>query len=137
MNSRESWIAAVPSCIAVMICFLILGCAAEVTRHTVVFNSLGSASDTGQKLVRKNELVTFNSGYERTIQKDSPWKLVGSVPQGKVYASLGSVFSVEGAHVHEAYLVVTKGNLVGFYLPVEKSFSPLNLVRVINLWEEK
>lgn len=136
MNSRESWIAAVPSCIAAMVCFLIMGCAAEVTRHTVVFNSLASASDTEQRLVKRNELVTFNSGYERAILKDSSWKLVGSVPQGRVYASSGSAFSVEGAHVHEAYLVVAKGNLVGFYLPVEKSFTPLNSVRVVNLWEE-
>lgn len=136
MNSRGSWIAVVPSCIAVMVCFVIFGCAAEVTRHTVAFSSLASASGAELRLVKRNELVTFNSGYERAILKDSPWKLVGSVPQGKVYASSGSVFSVEGAHVHEAFLVVTKGNLVGFYLPVEKSFTPLNSIRVVNLWEE-
>jgi len=31
---------------------------------------------------------------------------------------------VEGAHVHEAYLVVAGDRLVGFYLPVEKAYSP-------------
>lgn len=136
MNSRKSWNAAVPSCVAAMVCIFMSGCAAEVTRHKVAFNSSESRSNVEQRLVKRNEIVTFNSGYERAILKDSPWKLVGSVPQGRVYASAESVFSVEGAHVHEAYLVVTKGNLVGFYLPVEKSFTPLNSIRVVNLWEE-
>jgi hypothetical protein len=120
-----------------MACFILYGCAAEVARDTVAFTSLASTSCTERRLVKRNEVVTFNSGYERAIAKDSQWKLVGSVPQGRVYASAASTFSVEGAHVHEAYLVVNKGNLVGFYLPVEKSFTPLNSVRLVNLWEEK
>jgi hypothetical protein len=137
MNQKKSWTPARPSYIAAMACFILYGCAAEVARDTVAFTSLASRSDTERRLVKRNELVTLNSGYERTILKASQWKLVGSVPQGRVYASVASNFSVEGAHVHEAYLVVNKGNLVGFYLPVEKSFTPFDSVRLVNLWEEQ
>jgi hypothetical protein len=36
------------------------------------------------------------------------------------------VFTVEGSHIHEAYLVVDSGTLVGFYLPAEQSYSKLD-----------
>ena len=29
--------------------------------------------------------------------------------------------TVEGSHIHEAYIVVTERSLVGFYLPVERT----------------
>jgi len=45
--------------------------------------------------------------------------------QGTGSTSVGGVFTVEGAHVHEAWPVVSVGELVGFYLPVEKAFMPL------------
>ena len=38
--------------------------------------------------------------------------------------SVRRYFTVEGAHVHEAYLVIAGEKLVGFYLPVESSFAP-------------
>jgi hypothetical protein len=34
------------------------------------------------------------------------------------------VFMVEGAHVHEAYLVLDGDQVVGYYLPVERAFAP-------------
>jgi hypothetical protein len=39
---------------------------------------------------------------------------------------MNDVFTIEGAHIHEAYLVVDAGDqLVGFYLPAEQAFSPM------------
>jgi hypothetical protein len=59
-------------------------------------------------------------GYQRTLQKETRWDLVGSIAEGEVYKPRDQVLTVECSHVHEAYLVVSGGNLVGFYLPVEK-----------------
>jgi hypothetical protein len=50
------------------------------------------------------------------------WQKTGSIGQGDVYKRVGDVFTIEGAHVHEAHIVVSKQELVGFYLPVEKVF---------------
>ena len=135
MDKIDSWLGVLRICVAATLCFFLMGCAAEVMRHPATLQSIESLG-ADRRQVRQDRLVTFNSGYERVIRKDTTWKLVGSISQGKVYASADGVFSVEGAHVHEAYLVVARGELVGFYLPVERSFAPLNSARVVNLWEE-
>jgi hypothetical protein len=47
------------------------------------------------------------------------------VAEGVVYRSRDQTLTVECSNVFEAYLVVAGQRLVGFYLPVEKGFSPL------------
>lgn len=69
--------------------------------------------------------ITLSTGYTRTLPADSQWQSVGTLPQGMVYRRVGDVFSIEGRHVHEAYLVVNGTALQGFYLPGEASYSPL------------
>ena len=49
----------------------------------------------------------------------------GAIAQGTVYRAAQGVFTLEGANIHEAYLVLRGQELVGFYLPVEQAFSPL------------
>ncbi|MFX8297360.1 hypothetical protein ABTL30_20295, partial [Acinetobacter baumannii] len=51
---------------------------------------------------------------------------VGTVPQGVVYRPVGTIFTIEGRQVHEAYLVIADQRLVGFYLPGEQAYSPLS-----------
>lgn len=120
-----------------LLCILLTGCAAEVVKQPASLKPLATGSGNALQRVGRDTPVIFDTGYERIIRKDSSWKPVGRIAQGKVYACANDTFSVEGAHVHEAYLVVTSGALVGFYLPVEKSFSPLQSNHVVNLWEEK
>jgi predicted acetyltransferase len=48
----------------------------------------------------------------------------GRSQEGQVYKPVDGVFTVEGAQVHEAHLVLEGDRLVGFYLPVERAFSP-------------
>ena len=64
------------------------------------------------------------TGYGRTLRAGTHWNLFGSLERGQVYRSPDQVLTVEGYDVHEAYLVVRDGTLVGFYLPVEKKFTP-------------
>jgi hypothetical protein len=73
------------------------------------------------------ESVTFrlSTGYARTLTAPSRWRLVGRLPQGNVYRSADSVLTIEGRQMHEAYLVIRDDALVGFYLPGEAVFSPL------------
>lgn len=77
-----------------------------------------------QTLGRQLDIV-LDTGYSRTVKAGSQWQLVGNIIQGTVYRPLRDVFTLEGAHIHEAYLVVGNGKLVGFYLPAEGGFSPL------------
>lgn len=120
---------------AIIGCGLLIGCAAEVVRYPVVFTPATSATSIDQRVVPRDIRVTLLTGYERVIHKGTIWRLAGSVPQGEVFSPVDGVFSVEGAHVHEAYIVVNNGRLLGFYLPVERSFSALEDGNVISIWE--
>lgn len=75
-------------------------------------------------LVRETEIV-LATAYRRTLAAGSRWKYAGRIPQGEVYRPHMDVFTLEGSHVHEAYLVLEHGLLVGFYLPAEQGYSAL------------
>lgn len=78
------------------------------------------------RVVSKAAEVQLPTGYTRTLRAGSTWRLAGMLPQGEVYRPVGDVFTLEGAHIHEAYLVVKSDALVGFYLPAERAFSPMD-----------
>jgi hypothetical protein len=69
--------------------------------------------------------VEVPNEYPRTLAAGSRWRHVGAVPAGEVYRPVGGVFTIEGRQVHEAYLVVSKSALVGFYLSGESRYSDL------------
>lgn len=133
MKSRPARSLAFP---VAALCLLLSACAAEVARQPTTFAPFNAAGHADQRLVMQDVHATLNSGYTHLIPKGMKCELAGSIPQGKVYRPTNTVFSIEGAHVHEAYLVVNKGNLVGFYLPVERAFSALN-ANNLKLWEEQ
>lgn len=67
----------------------------------------------------------IGTGYGRVLRQGTRWELVGAIAQGDVYRSRDQTLTVEGYNVHEAYVVVQDDLLVGFYLPVEKTFTPV------------
>lgn len=68
--------------------------------------------------------LTLAHGYRRVLKKGTRWSPVGSIAQGDVYRTPDQVLTVEASNIHEAYIVVASGSLVGFYLPIERSFTP-------------
>jgi hypothetical protein len=108
-----------------LIALVILGleaCASEVVRRPTDLVPAGESPEAIEVLADKT--IKVGPGYERVIRRGSVWKLVGRSPEGDVYRPVDHVFTVEGAQVHEAYLVLEKDTIVGFYLPVERAFSP-------------
>lgn len=83
--------------------------------------------DAGTSSFRLAEAVAvdFQTGFRRTLKPGTHWKRIGTLPEGDVFEPTDTVFTVEGRHVREAYLVVDEGILVGFFLPVEDAFVPL------------
>jgi hypothetical protein len=77
--------------------------------------------------------VKLSTGYSTTLRANTRWELVGTVPQGEVYRTRDQVVTLEGDHIHEGYVVVKQGALVGFYLPVERTFSPLTEVQPLSI----
>lgn len=124
-----------PSLISAALCLLLAACATEVARQPGNFTPLAATGNIESRIIQRDVSVTLNSGYSRLVPRGMKCELVGSVSQGKVYRAANTVFTVEGAHIHEAYLVVERGNLVGFYLPVERAFTTF-VSNDTRLWEE-
>jgi len=105
-------------------------CAAEVVRQQADFTPVAAAAARAEIEITEDVEVPVSRNYNRVLARGSRWQLVGTTPQGGVYRRSDGVFTVEGAHVHEAYLVLAADRLVGFYLPVEKAFSPTTPVTI-------
>ena len=106
---------------------MVTACASEVVRTQATLGP--AAAGEGPRIELAEEAtVRFSSGYSRALPVGSVWELRGTLPQGNVYERVGGIFTVEGAHVHEAFLVVSGNRLVGYYLPVEHAFSPAEAI---------
>ena len=81
--------------------------------------------------------IRLETGYTRTLAAGSNWQRVGTLSQGTVYRPVGTIFTIEGRQVHEAYLVITNQRLVGFYLPGEQAYSPLSTAVSITTGESQ
>ena len=99
-------------------------CASEIVRTPISFEQ---SAGSDQRRIQIRELVTIDlpTGYQRSILTGSRWQKVGRTPAGDVYRPVGTVFTIEGANNHEAYLVLRDGRLVGFYLPGERAYSTM------------
>jgi hypothetical protein len=106
---------------------LTCGCAfnlADVTYHPALIEEAGSGA-VPFTLAADAEIHGAPCGYSRRLRKETRWNPVGRVAEGIVYRSPDQTLTIECSNVFEVYLVVDRQRLVGFYLPVEKGFSPL------------
>jgi hypothetical protein len=99
-------------------------CASAVPSTAVQLEPVATDRAAVLKLDKAAE-IRLPTGYLRFLPAASRWQRVGRLPQGDVYRPVDTVFTIEGRHVHEAYLVVSAGSLVGFYLPGESGYSGL------------
>lgn len=113
---------------------IVVGCASEVTRSSAELTT--DNLHLNKKLSSASAVsLTLDSGYARTIAAGTEFVEIGHLKQGIVLKPTATTFTVEGANMHEAYLVVAKEHIVGFYLPVEHAYSPLSQSVVISLQE--
>lgn len=103
---------------------LLGGCASPVRTEPVSFAPL-TAQPARVVQIAQDTTATLPTGYPRTLKAGSQWRLAGSVSQGEVYRPVNTVFTIEGRHTHEAYLVISKGQLHGFYLPGKAQYAAL------------
>lgn len=111
---------------ALLLVSILNGCAFDVIRMKQEPTSL-TVSPTAPPAFRIQETTSFKlgTGYTRTLKEQTVWRYVGSVSQGDVFRTQDQILTVEGSNIHEAYIVVSGQKVVGFYLPVEKTFTPL------------
>ncbi len=118
--NRATWVAAWLCAAAA----LLAGCASEVRREPVEL--VAAAGEQGRRFGNTVLVEAMpESGYGRRIAAGTEFLVVGRITQGLVLKPTQTVLTVEGAHMHEAYAVHRDGQLVGFYLPVERAFTSL------------
>jgi hypothetical protein len=109
-----------------LISLALTACAPMVPTAPVTFIPHASTKPAPELHLTAAVEVPVGPGYKRTLAANSRWRMAGTVPQGDVYRPGEGVFTIEGRQVHEAYLVVARRALVGFYLPAESRYSPLS-----------
>jgi hypothetical protein len=98
-------------------------CAPEVVRRPTQLTPGTDQPPVTLEILEKAS-IPVGPGYHRDIDRGSLWTRIGRSAEGDVFKPVDRVFTVEGAHIHEAYLVLDGDRVVGFYLPVERAFSP-------------
>jgi len=76
--------------------------------------------------LQASAIGSSSEGYARTLKRNSSWRKIGTIRQGDILKPLDTTLTAEAIHVREAYIVVKQNRWVGFWLPVEKAFSPLD-----------
>lgn len=113
-----------PRAIAAALVLTLTACA-TVHHSPSRLQARAASAQAAPRVLAKEVGITLDTGYERTLKAGSRWRAAGTVDQGDVYRPVGDVFTIEGANIHEAWLVVRDGTLVGFYLPAEHGYSAL------------
>jgi hypothetical protein len=103
---------------------LLSGCAFDVIHLHQVPAHFEAASGTAETWVLGADArVPLERGYATPLRRGSAWFRVGRIEQGDVYRTMDQIVTVEASNVHEAQLVLSGNLAVGFYLPVERTFT--------------
>lgn len=109
-----------------------MSCSVQQTR---LKTSLVS-SDHHHYIYKLAESVTLESTNtaDTHLKYGTTWTLVGKIEKGDVYQTKDQVVIVNSFNVYEAYIVVKGRNVVGYYLPIEKTFvktirTPIKLIQ--------
>ncbi len=73
--------------------------------------------------------IDLGTGYRRKLNKGTEWHYVGTISQGDIFKTNDQVLTVEGSNIFEAFIVISEKKLVGFFLPVEETYSPLSTTK--------
>jgi len=84
------------------------------------------SSDQDAWTLTQDVKISLDTGYHRKLKAGTHWALIGKIENGDVYKTNDQILAVEGSNIYEACIVVSEGQLVGFYLPAKHSFSPLS-----------
>ena len=122
--------------IVLTVCFCIIllsGCAFDLVHVKQTPIQLTSIQNLKKSWKLVDEVkVRLDTGYSRKLKGGTKWDYVGNIEYGDVYKTKDQIVTVEGSNIFEAYIVVSDDNIVGFYLPVENTYSPLSSPKKIH-----
>ena len=110
-------------CIGVAL-LLLAGCAFDVLHlHQVPAHFEAASGSTETWVLGQEARIRLAQGYATPLRQGTLWRRVGRVEQGDVFKTTDQAVTVQASNVYEAQLVMSGNTIVGFYLPVERSFT--------------
>ena len=106
---------------------LLNACAFDVVRLKQIPVELQTGSSCMEKFtLTADTKIKAGPGYSRILKSGTLWECVGKLSQGNVYKTKDQILTVEASNIFEANIVVADQTIIGYYLPVERSFYPLD-----------
>lgn len=118
-----------PAIISAMTAVAILGsgCAFDLTHVKQSPANFQPVSAGGSRWKLNQEVkISIGTGYSTRLKAGTRWEQVGKIEQGDIFKTSDQILTVEASNIHEAYLVVRDGMVTGFYLSVERTFTPVS-----------
>jgi hypothetical protein len=110
------------------------GCAFDVVQLKKYPTQFEAAVTSDEVWVLKDDVtVKLARGWATPLKKGTLWQKVGTTPDGDVYKTHSQVVTVEASNMFEADPVINRGEIIGFYLPVEKSYTPADPPVIVSL----
>src|SRR5262245_34836983 len=112
---------------ALLCALFLVGCAFDVISIRQLPAAIQPATETESAatwMLDQDTRVRLVQGFSTGLKKGTSWRQVGRIEQGDVLRTSDQIVAVEASNQHEAYLVVKNDIATGFYLPVEKTFTP-------------
>jgi hypothetical protein len=101
------------------------GCAFDVVSVNQMPATLTPVAGPPARFVLPGEVsVSIGTGFSTHLHQGTAWVEVGKIAQGQVFTTKDQVVTVEASNISEAQLVVSGEKIVGFFLPVERTFTP-------------
>ncbi len=66
--------------------------------------------------------VKASNASATKLKAGTTWQEIGRIEHGVVFKTKDQVVIVNSFNVHEGYIVVNNAEVVGYYLPIEKTF---------------
>lgn len=113
-------------CAVVAASTLLAGCAFDVIhvkQETVQFKP---AAEPRPVLTLQDDVKVSigDFGSATPLKKGTTWRKVGEIDAGNVLATQDQVVTVQASNAYEAEPVVAHGEVVGFFLVVQQTFTP-------------
>lgn len=108
-----------------VLCLALAGCAMDIVSVKQLPATLTPLGAPSPAFTLQNDAsIAIGTGFKTRLKKGTTWRKVGTLGQGDVFTTRDQVVTVEASHIHEAQVVISGGSVVGFYLPVERTFTP-------------
>lgn len=102
------------------------GCAFDIASVSQKPAAFSPGNDGHSFLLMREVTAHFGTGFPTVLRANTTWRQVGSTEVGQVFSTQDQIVKVEASNIYESWIVVSGNSLAGFYLPVEKTFVPLN-----------